>query len=52
MDNKTPTMTDEITELLDLAGADAAAARQKELDWQKEKLIEYLKIVKEPTKEI
>ena len=24
MDNKTPTMTDEITELLDLAGADAA----------------------------
>ena len=34
------------------AAADAAAARQKELDWQKAKLIEYLKIIKEPTKEI
>ena len=32
--------------------AAAGAAKQKEIEWQKEKLIEYLKIVKEPTKEI
>ena len=34
------------------AGYAADAAKQKEIEWQKEKLIEYLKIIKEPTKEI